>query len=120
MANKYLISSKDLILTEETKELTSDKIDDESEISQIVCTKCNTSISATTQKIIKCIACNSKQLVSSRQKDLSLKLTHSKKSYWCNAEILKPILPENMIIDQNEEFIMCMLSNLFENNYIIS
>ena len=42
------------------------------------------------------------------QTDLPLKLTHSKKSYWCNTEILKPILPKDLIIDQNEEFFTYM------------
>ena len=74
------ISSTDLLSTKETKEMTFDNIDDESLISQLVCTKCNASIQSTTQKIVKCIACNSIQLVSSCQTDLSLKLTHSKKA----------------------------------------
>ena len=65
------ISSTDLLSTEETKEMTFDNIDDESLISQLVCPKCNTSIPSTTQKIVKCIACNSIQLVSSCQTDLS-------------------------------------------------
>ena len=50
------------------------------------------------------------------QKDLSLKLTHSKKSYWCKVEILKLILPKDLIIGQNEEFTMYMLPNVFEVN----
>ena len=33
------------------------------------------------------------------------KINHSKKSYWCNAEILKPNLPKDLIIGQNEEFL---------------
>ena len=65
------ISSTDLLSTEETKEMTFDNIDDESLISQLVCPKCNTSIPSTPQKIVKCIACNSIQLVSSCQTDLS-------------------------------------------------
>ena len=112
------ISSTDLLSTEETKEMTFDDIDDERLISQLVCTKCNTSIPSTTQKIVKCIACNSIQLVSSYQTHLMLKLTPSKKSYWCNAEILKPILSKDLIIGQNEEFIMYMLSNDFEIKYL--
>ena len=79
---KITISSTDLLSTEETKEMEFDNIDDESLISQLVCTKCNTSIPSTTQKIVKCIACNSIQLVSLCQTDSSLKLTHFKKSYW--------------------------------------
>ena len=102
------ISSIDLLSTEETKEMTFDNIDDESLISQLVYVKCNMSIPSTAQKIAKCIACNLMQLVSSCQTDLSLKLTHSKKSYWCNTEILKPILPKDLIIDQNEEFFTYM------------
>ena len=72
-------SSTDLLSTEETKEMTFDNIDDESLISQLVCTKCNMSIPSTTQKVEKCIACNSIQLVSSCETDLLLELTHSKK-----------------------------------------
>ena len=102
------ISSIDLLSTEETKEMTFDNIDDESLISQLVYVKCNMSIPSTAQKIVKCIACNLMQLVSSCQTDLPLKLTHSKKSYWCNTEILKPILPKDLIIDQNEEFFTYM------------
>ena len=98
--------------------MTFDNIDDESLIGQLVCTKCNAWISSTTQKVIKCIACNSIQLVSSCQTDLLLKLTPSKKSYWCNGEILKPILPKDLLIGQNEEFIMCMLPNFFEVKYL--
>ena len=59
------ISSKDLLSTEETKWMTFDNINDESLISQLVCTKCNTSISSTIQKIVKCILGNSIHLVSS-------------------------------------------------------
>ena len=60
--------------------MTFDNTDDESLISQPVSTDCNASIPSTTQKVIKCIACNSIQLVSSFQTDLSLKLNHSKKA----------------------------------------
>ena len=112
------ISSTDLLSIEETKEMTFDNIDDESLISQLICTKCNSSIPSTTQKIVKCIAYNPIQLVSSCQTDLLLKLTYSKKSYWCNAEILKPILPKDLIIGQDQEFIMYMLSNVFEVKYL--
>ena len=58
------ISSTDLLSTGETKEVTFDNIDGESLISQLVCTKCNTLIPTTTQKIVKRIACNSIQVVS--------------------------------------------------------
>ena len=60
--------------------MTFDNIDDESLISQLVSTECNRSIPSTAQKVIKCIACNSIQLVSLFQTDLSLKLNHSKKA----------------------------------------
>ena len=112
------ISSKDLLSIKETKEMTFDNIDDESLIGQLVCTKCNVWISSTTHKVIKCIACNSIQLVSSCQTDLYLKLTPSKKSCWCNGEILKPMLPKDLLIGQNEESIMCMLPNVFEVKYL--
>ena len=116
--SKITISSTYLLSTEETKEMTFVNIDDESLISQLVYTKCNTSIPSKTQKIVKCIVGNSIQLVSSCQTDLLLKLTHFKKSYWCNAEILKLILPKDLIIGQNEKFIMHMLSNVFEVKYL--
>ena len=64
------ISSKNFLSNEETKEMTFDNIDYESLVTQLVCTKCNTSIPNTTQKILACIACNSIQLVSSCQTDL--------------------------------------------------
>ena len=109
--SKISISSTDLLSTKETKEMTFVNINDESLIGQLVCIKCNKSIPSTAQKIVKCIACISIQLVSSCQTDLLLKLTHCKKSYWCNAEILKLILPKDLIIGQNEEFIMRMYLN---------
>ena len=90
------ISSTDLLSIEETKEMIFDNIDDEILISQLVSTKFNTSIPSTAQKIVKCIACNSIQLVSSCQTDVSLKLIHSKKSYLCNTEILKPTLTKDL------------------------
>ena len=64
------ISSKNFLSNEETKEMTFDNIDYESLVTRLVCTKCNTSIPNTTQKILACIACNSIQLVSSCQTDL--------------------------------------------------
>ena len=91
--------------------MTFDNIDDESLISQLVCIKCNMLISSTTQEIVKCIACNSMQLVSPCQTDLLLKLNDSRRSYWCNTEILQP---KDLIIVH----VMYMLSNAFEVKYL--
>ena len=54
------------------------------------------------------------QLVSPCQTDLLLKLNDSRRSYWCNTEILQP---KDLIIVQNE-FVMYMLSNAFEAKYL--
>ena len=108
------ISSKDLLSRKETKKMTFDNIDDESLISKLVCIKCNMLISSTTQKIVKCIACNSMQLVCPCQTNLLLKLNHSRRSSLCNTEILKP---KDLIVAQNE-FVMYMLSNAFEVKYL--
>ena len=98
--------------------MTFNNTDNENLIGQLVCTKCYTSIPSTTQKIVKFIACNSIQLVSSWKTVLPLKLAHSKKSYWCNAEILTPILPKDLKIRPNEKFITYMLPNVFEVKYL--
>ena len=90
-----------------------DNIDNNSLLEHISCFKCSASFVKTDKKLVTCTNCGGVQLSKTCVSKNVLKLSKSSNTYICNWDILSEILPSDITIGQNEDFILYMLSNKF-------
>ena len=95
-----------------------DNIDNISLLEHISCFKCSASFVKTDKKLVTCTNCGGVQLSKTCVSKNVLKLSKSSNTYICNWNILSEILPSDITIGQNEDFILYMLSNKFVINHV--
>ena len=95
-----------------------DNIDNNSLLEHISCFKCSASFVKTGKKFVTFTNCGGVQLSKTYVSKNVLNLSKSWNTYICNRDILSEIVPSNITVGQNEDFILYMLSNKFFINYV--
>ena len=101
------------LTTEQTETILFDQIDDSSLLPCITCKKCGSIVTRASEKLLICPSCVGVVLFTSCVSKMILKLKSGSNTYTCDSDLLSKSLPSDLMIGQNEEFILYMLSNEF-------
>ena len=98
--------------------------DDDSLIKQRICDMCKALLSDTTNTLTRCDTCSSVHLTKDCEEKFQVRLSRNRQTFVCDAHIFSSVLPKGVVVGQNEDFIVYMLSNTFDvthkNHCIIS
>ena len=97
-------------------------IDDDSLIKQRICDNCKALLSDTTNTLTRCDACSSVHLTKDCEEKFQVRLSRKRKTFVCDAHIFSSLLPKVVVVRQNKDFIVHILSNTFDvthKNYCI-
>ena len=108
-----IAEEKETLTKEEEDIVVFDNVSDHRLLPQRSCIKCSAFLVETNERLIKCSTRHSIQLASSCLTKLVLKLTKAGKTYTCDSTVLSSHLPWDLIIGQNEDFLLYILSNKF-------
>ena len=107
-----IIQSETLTI-EQRETILFDQIDDSSLLPCITCKKCGSIVVRASEKLVNCPSCMGVVLFTSCVSNMILKLKSGSHTYTCDSDLLSKTLPSDLMIGQNEEFILYMLSSEF-------
>ena len=98
-------------------------IDDDSLIKQRICDNFK-ALNDTTNTLIRCDICSSVHLTKDCEEKFQVRLSRNRQTFVCDAHIFSSVLPKGVVVGQNKDFIVYILSNTFnvthKNHCIIS
>ena len=98
--------------------------DNDSLIKQRICDNCKALLNGTTNTLIRCDTYSSVHLTKDCEEKFQVRLSRNRQTFVCDAHIFSSVLPKGVVVGQNEDFIVYMLSNTFDvthlNHCIIS
>ena len=97
---------------------------DDSLIKQRIYDNCKTLLSDTTNTLIRCDTCWSVHFTKDCEEKFQVRLSRNRQTFVYDTHIFSSVLPKGVVVSQNEDFIIYMLSNTFDvthkNHCIIS
>ena len=98
--------------------------DNDSLIKQRICDNCKALLNGTTNTLIRCDTYSSVHLTKDCEEKFQVRLSRNRQTFVCDAHIFSSVLPKGVVVGQNEDLIVYILSNTFDvthkNHCIIS
>ena len=88
-------------------------IDDDSLIKQRICDNCKALLNDTTNTI-RCDTCSSVHLTKDCEEEFQVRSSRNRQTFVYDAHVFSSVLPKGVVVDQNEDFIVYILSNTFD------
>ena len=89
-------------------------VNDDSLIKRRICDSCKALLNNTTNTLIRCDTCSSVHLTKDDEETFQIRLSRNRQTFLCDAHIFSSVLPKGVVVVQNEDFIVYILSNTFD------
>ena len=89
-------------------------VNDDSLIKRRICDSCKALLNNTTNTLIRCDTCSSVHLTKDDEEKFQIPLSRNRQTIVCDAHIFSSVLPKGVVVVQNENFIVYILSNTFD------